>query len=218
MKQKINLTIKGEQLKKKLNIKDGKTPVKGVDYFDGQDAVVDYDKVVNETTTQIKPLIPKPEDLIATVEDDLTKKLPQYGVEFRDGLELLTGNDRLDKSAIRGLDDYEEIAKLAKEKSQEITKIIGGGAGIQNLQQVTDNGNTTTKDITVSGITKTQPFTLSYTSGALTNITYNNGGQKNFTYNGDGTLATMTISSPNHSTITKTFSYTSGALTGVNIT
>lgn len=42
------------------------------------------------------------------------------GENIRNSLEALQGEDRLDKSAIRGLDDYEEISQLAREK--------GGGA------------------------------------------------------------------------------------------
>ena len=34
----------------------------------------------------------------------------------RDSLELLTGEERLERSAISGLDDYEEVSKLAREK------------------------------------------------------------------------------------------------------
>jgi len=49
--------------------------------------------------------------------------LPQYGEKFRDGLETLTGDDRLDKSAIKGLD--EELKKLSTPKQQNMASIVG---------------------------------------------------------------------------------------------
>jgi hypothetical protein len=77
MKQKIKINLKGEDLRKKLKILDGKD---GKDGLNGLDAVVDYDKVVSETTNQIKPLIPLSSDLITEVEKDLTNKLPGYSI------------------------------------------------------------------------------------------------------------------------------------------
>ena len=72
------------------------------------------------------------EAIIEKIEDDLEEDLPQFGTQFRDGLELLIGDDRLDKKAIKGLDDYEEVSRLAREKP----RVIGGGK--QNLYQLND--------------------------------------------------------------------------------
>lgn len=153
MKQKINLTIKGEDLKKKLNIKDGKTPVKGVDYFDGKNAdEVDYDKVIRETTDEIKPLIPLTGNIIKEVENNLETNLPKFGKQFRDGLELLDGKERLNKEAILGLEDYDEVSRLAREPKVIEKKIISGGGGAKSLQEVTDIGATTDNIITVPGV------------------------------------------------------------------
>jgi len=79
---------------------DGYTPIKGKDYFDGEngkDAVVDYKKISQETTAKLE------------------SELPQFGEQFRDGLETLSGDERLDRDYIRGLDNYDELVKLSKE-------------------------------------------------------------------------------------------------------
>lgn len=61
---------------------------------------------------------------------------------IRDGLELLNGDERLDRSAIKGLDDYEEIARLAREP-----KTIGN-AGVKLLRYLSD--------VNLAGITNGQ--------------------------------------------------------------
>lgn len=60
---------------------------------------------------------------------DLSKfeeNLPQFGAQYRDGLELLQGDDRLDVSAIKGL---EELFAKAKKDGKPVT-ISGGRTGI----------------------------------------------------------------------------------------
>lgn len=88
---------------------DGYTPIKGKDYFDGkpgepgkngldgivpsiEEVAIEAKKGILEALT---PLIPKIQDI--------EKELPQLGEEIRDALELLTGDERLDISAIKGL-------------------------------------------------------------------------------------------------------------------
>jgi hypothetical protein len=65
-----------------------------------------------------KKVIPSLEEIIGGVE----KQLPKYGTVYRDGLELLKGDDRLDKAAIRGIEDLEAEIKKAKE-----VRVVGGG-------------------------------------------------------------------------------------------
>lgn len=65
------------------------------------------------------------------VANTLESKLPQFGEQFRDGLELLQDDDRLDKKAIKGLDDYEEVARLARQPKS-------GGVVARNLYQLGD--------------------------------------------------------------------------------
>lgn len=95
----------------------------GRDGVDGKDAPpVDINSIVVEATTKateaLKPLIPT----IEQVELDL----PKLGAPIRDALELLQGDDRLDKSAIKGLEE------LIKELRAEIAKrpiYVGGSSG-----------------------------------------------------------------------------------------
>ena len=67
----------------------------------------------------------------------------------RDGLELLQGDQRLDKSAIKGLDDWEEIARLAREPRQI------GNAGVKLLRYLSD--------VNIEGITNGQTLVWSDT-------------------------------------------------------
>lgn len=53
---------------------------------------------------------------------EMEKKLPQFGTAFRDGLELLQGNERLEIAAIKDL--REELDEL---KRMRTTKLGGGG-------------------------------------------------------------------------------------------
>ena len=55
------------------------------------------------------------QEAISLIENEL----PQLGTEIRNGLELLTGDERLDKSAIKGLEEIEQLARTPK----------GGGGG-----------------------------------------------------------------------------------------
>lgn len=55
--------------------------------------------------------------------DDIIKQLPAAGTAIRDSLELLSGNDRLDISAIRGLEEALQEAK----KTGKSVQIRGGG-------------------------------------------------------------------------------------------
>ena len=61
---------------------------------------------------------------------------------IRDGLELLQGGERLDKSAIKGLDDWEEIATLARSPKTIV------GAGVKLLRYLSD--------VNIAGITNGQ--------------------------------------------------------------
>lgn len=82
-----------------------------------------------------------------------------------------------------------------------------------NLQQVTDNGATTTNVIT----NKAQPTFTYNVDEQLINITYDNTTEKDFTYNGDGTLNTLTITYPDSSTVVKTFNWSGGILQSISI-
>lgn len=99
--------------------KDGYTPKKGKDYFDGKDAQVDMPAIVSQssalTEERLKPFIPKIED----IENDL----PKLGKEIRDSLELLQGNDRLEISAIKGIEERLEV--LEKPQGLSMNAVAG---------------------------------------------------------------------------------------------
>ena len=137
-KQRIQINIKADELKKKLDIRNGKDGEKG-DKGDKGDTP-DIQPIIQEATKQatdnaIKDITPK----IPTIEQ-VVMDLPKFGEKVRDGLELLKDDNRLDKSAIRGIDDYEEISKLAREP-RKIEKIYNGGGGARQFTVLTDTPN-----------------------------------------------------------------------------
>ena len=99
--------------------KDGYTPVKGKDYFDGKDA--DVTQIVLEAATLA---ISEVTEQIPTIED-IEKDLPKLGEKIRDGLELLQGDERLKIEAIDNL--REELDELKKKIQVKTSNFIGGG-------------------------------------------------------------------------------------------
>lgn len=127
---------------------------KGNDGTPGKDGEDGHTPTDEELTALIEPLIPAPipgkdgrdgEDgrdgadgrdgkdgrdgrdadeaaIVAKLENDL----PRFGEKFRDGLELLEGDERLDASAIKGLD--------AAVRKYETKAIPGGGHGGNYVQ------------------------------------------------------------------------------------
>jgi hypothetical protein len=111
----IEVILDSNELKEKLGLrngldgKDGKTPVAGVDFPIPQDGL------------SIEG--PKGED-----GSDGRDGSPDSPSEIVTKLESLEGEDRLDLSAIRGLEDYDAVAKLAKEP-KTVTNIVQAGGG-----------------------------------------------------------------------------------------
>ena len=103
---------------------------------DGKDA--DEDAVLKRLVETIK---------IPTIEE-LSNDLPKLGSRIRDALELLQGNERLDKSAIKGLDE------LIKSFHNRINDIPRGRLGMKRVP-IIKRYNLTSQ---VDGSTKT--FTL----------------------------------------------------------
>lgn len=90
LKGQVNDTLQSqiEAVTAKLaSVKDGYSPIKGKDYFDGANA--DETTIIAEILKQLPPYPVAPEPLL--------------GEDFRNALESLQGEDRLDASAIRNL-------------------------------------------------------------------------------------------------------------------
>lgn len=171
----LELIIKGEELKKKLNLRNG---VDGKDGIPGKDA--------------------PPVDEVALADraaKTLEEKLSAFGTSFRDGLELLQGDERLDKSAIKGLDSFEKDIKAVRNRpipvgmtqlAADMRYVYLGGVS----KTLTYNGDGTLNTVTDSSGTKT----MGYTSGTLTSVTgtgaYRN---KSLHYTG-GILDVITVS------------------------
>lgn len=130
----LELEINKEDFKKKLDIKDGKTPVKGIDYFDGDDG-----------ETPVKGV-----DYF-----DGKDGSPDTKEQVRDKLEELKDSERLDISAIKGTESLiEEIAKkIAKKevknvKPNTVTMYGGGGSSSSSGVQSVVAGTNITVDNT----------------------------------------------------------------------
>ena len=105
--------------------RDGKNGRDGRDGADGKDGKTpDTAKIALEASNKVyKALLPK----IPTIPQ-IVKELPQEPEAVRDALEMLTGEDRLDKSAIRGLEEL----------SKKVTNYIGGGSTARYFYQLMD--------------------------------------------------------------------------------
>lgn len=126
---------------------DGYTPIKGVDYFDGEPGkdfvpteadlkrialmveVPVVEKVI-ERTEVIREL-PMVTEVTETVDETaiverIENDLPKLGEKFRDGLELLQGDERLSKESIKGIDEIEKDIDNLKKKP--VGNEFGGGA------------------------------------------------------------------------------------------
>lgn len=106
-------------------VKDGKTPsieeVKAII----ETLLPDFEEIKNELLSKIPPI------------EDIENRLPILGERIRDSLELLQGEERLKREAIDGLDDYEEVSRLAR-----IPKEGGGGSTARNFYQLFDTPET----------------------------------------------------------------------------
>lgn len=146
--------------------KDGYTPKKGKDYFDGEPGknyvLTDKDKreiarsievpvveKVVERTEIIKeqPVITNEIKEVAVFDEKkFQEEIPKLGAIIRDALELLQGDDRLDKSAIKGLKEWME---LVEKKAGERIPAAVMGRDLFKVIDISDqlNGVTTTFNI-----------------------------------------------------------------------
>lgn len=117
-----------QELKNKISEVDKKMElVKAYKLPTTSELVSEVSKIVEDL---ILPKIPKIPDApkIPTIEE-LETNIPKLGAEIRNALELLQGDERLDVSAIKGLDELiKKVEKLSEAK--QTTRFVGGGGGV----------------------------------------------------------------------------------------
>lgn len=139
---------------------------------------VDYKKIKKEVIAEIiLPDVQNGKDADETViaekvTSTLEKNLPSFGEAFRDGLELLQGDDRLNITAIKGIEDYEEVSKLAK--ASQFLNRGGNGKGLLSQQN----------DVTITNPTNNQVLKYNSTTSKWENGT-GGGGSSPLTTKGD---------------------------------
>lgn len=100
---------KGTDGKDGINGKDGKDGKDGTDGKDGKEA--DEKKIVEKVVSQIK--IP-----------EIEKKIPELGEPIRESLESLKGDERLEVTAIKGLED--KIKELEGKVDKGRRRVLAG--------------------------------------------------------------------------------------------
>ena len=131
------ITKDWEKMQKKHDTKMSAMDKKMNEVVSGKDA--DEEKVKKEVLAVLTPQIPKIEDI--------ENNIPKLGIPIRDSLELLQGEDRLDRKAIKGLD---ELEKQLGAKIDAIPRGGGGGGlmrGATKYYKLTPNGSTKIFDV-----------------------------------------------------------------------
>jgi len=154
------IVTKVQEVERRINarlaeLKDGYTPQKGVDYFDGEPG---KSPTTDEIRALIKPLIPEVQDGHTPTEEELTSLIkplipepipgsPDMADDIRNKLELLQGDERLDASAIKGLKDYDkDITELKARRVQTPAK-----AYMIHVKDVSSQCDGANKTFTVGG-------------------------------------------------------------------
>ncbi len=116
------IKLSAKDIVKKAGLKDGYTPIKGKDYFDGAQGKpgvsVSLGYIQKNISDTIEGRIP---GLLQTLENNIFTQ-PDM---IRDSLSSLEGEDRLDKSAIKGLDEYDTLLALARKSGKTKIGFIG---------------------------------------------------------------------------------------------
>ena len=126
------------------------------------------------------------EKLEYPTEKSLKENMPTYGEPVRDGLELLQGDERLAKSAIRGLE--KELKELRKLKE---TKLGGKGGGFSYMSMARHFVDDETPAGTVNGTNKI--FTIAKTPNPTVSLKVYVNGQRMRAGGEDYTLSVRTI-------------------------
>lgn len=137
--QDLELHINAEELKKKLNLQDGKdgyTPIKGKDYFDGKTPILGVDFEIptkEEVINAIKPFIPPP------VKGD--NGSPDTAEQVRDKLTSLPIGERLPYAAIDGTPDIEQIIRVTRQSSKTVSLVELDDVNLTGLTQTNGKYN-----------------------------------------------------------------------------
>lgn len=129
------------------------------------------------------------------IEANLESKLPQFGAAFRDGLELLNGEDRLDKVAVKGISEIEsridDVRRMAAANAVPVTTNFFNGYRAKNLNIIggsaTQSGDTV--NVTVAAGVTVAEIDGSPSVANVSTIKFTNG---SVTDNGDGTVNVAT--------------------------
>jgi len=124
----------GKDGKDGVDGENGEDGQPGRDGQDGKDA--DEQAIINAVQSQIK---------VPTVEE-IEKDLPKLSTSIRDALELLQGGERLEMSAIKGLDDKLKEVETTSKKSGTS---VGGLINTVRYYDLSDQLNGTLKEFYV---------------------------------------------------------------------
>jgi len=222
-KKNIQLNIKAEELKQKLNIKDGYTPVKGKDYFDGETPIIDTQDIVTRVSklaqVELEKLIPVIEPYKITDKDiedislDVQSQIEPKFEELKEKIEEAKGQ-RINTGfkAFKNLTDAPHSyngqgGKTVKVKTDETGLEFGVDSDQQDLTDVLTNGSTFEA---FSKNLLSYPYTIAETSSTVTTIVYTTSG---------GTITkTITEVSPTVTTIVFSGDYPAGLPTTKTIT
>lgn len=192
----------------------GKDGVDGRDGIDGADAELtddDIQFVVDTVYDALFPLLPEP----LSSED------------IRDRLELLLGEERLDKSAIKGIEEIEAAITELQQRPQG--KGEGGGLGQRQVTNLINaaiaalDTDSTPEFEKVSKNLSSYPYTMTYSGDVLTSIQYTTPSgtiTKTLNYTGE-LLTSVTLSGAlpvGLPETTKTITYTGDVITSVSYT
>ncbi len=109
--------------------------------------VPDMPKMMSEMKGMVAQNMTDMEAQMGTIHEGMMQEietdLPKLGVGIRNGLELLIGDERLDRKAVKGID---ELEKTLSDKIDAVPRGGGGGGGIvrgaTRYQKLTPDGST----------------------------------------------------------------------------
>lgn len=133
------------------------------------------DRVIEAVITRIGPIEKDnnidPVKIAKIAKEDIIYSLPKFGEKFRDGLELLSGDDRLDKKAIKGFEELEKKINSINVSSPN----FNSGSGLRGFELYIDS---VSKGLTqFLNLIPGTGITLSYTTvGQRSDITINSSG------------------------------------------